>query len=754
MTFSAQSGLLLTLASSGRADAASNVARLLRMGVAANTADAQGFTALASAARTGDLAVCEQLLAHGASLSLPTRKSRNPPLFWAAMGGHVDVVRRLCEPAGNGAISDDIIGQRNVQSDTSLIYACQSGQAAAAGYLLDACPALLGEANDHGFTPLMFAAAGGHAETLNLILERISVAVRQPGRASEEVRTAALEFIDAKNNHGRCALHFAATSTSPPCVAALLAAGADWRVRDVHGCTPLGEAKKEGRTTSAKLLQRAWALAEEAAAQAERDRAMALEAALEKCAISIARVATSPRAEAKKGKKKRKGGGGGSGAEGGALAVVAVAAASEETAEAGRAGGGAMGPVAARWADEEDEEAALDRFLEASVGATQLNGAVESRAVPAVLAPRWADEEAMEEADEQVVAADVAEEADVEEEAEEEAEAAEEATTIGHGPPQPQPQSEVDRAAAADTAAGECAAWDVEGGWTTVVKPARRPKRPQLAPKSKRRTPPPPPPPQPPQTASAHASASASAAASATPAAAAAPDAPTAAASALPADVLAPRPCFSTVVASPPVTPPAAKPHAPAEPPECEPLPAADGRDGAAAGASPSLGGAGAEGGLVPETAAEVAAAEDSSDDDAIDEAIDEAAIDEAAIGWRRLRRRHPLLGALDIRICHLLGEGLDELSMAQIAELMEVRARHEEVGECTPFPAPAGVSPAAAADMMRACDGLMSRAALAGAAWAVLEARGVAATARAAPGAGGRRGAHAAGVRAAHPEA
>ena len=125
-----QEALLLRLSSSGREDAPNMVARLLKMGVAADTANAEGFTALASAARVGALFVCKELLAHGASPTAPTHENRNPPLFWAAGKGHVEVVRLLCNASAS------VASQRNVQGDTALLWACRGGQIGVAETLL------------------------------------------------------------------------------------------------------------------------------------------------------------------------------------------------------------------------------------------------------------------------------------------------------------------------------------------------------------------------------------------------------------------------------------------------------------------------------------------------------------------------------------------------------------------------------------------------------------------------------------------
>ena len=58
--------------------------------------------------------------------------------------------------------------------------------------------------------------------------------------------------------HGRTALHFAAQSEGV--TRALLAAGASWRARDVHGQTAEGEAKKRGCAAVEAEWRRAIAL--------------------------------------------------------------------------------------------------------------------------------------------------------------------------------------------------------------------------------------------------------------------------------------------------------------------------------------------------------------------------------------------------------------------------------------------------------------------------------------------------------------
>ena len=225
--------LLVSIAGSGRADAPELVGRILSRGTAVNR-DHAGSTALISAARVGSTAVVRELLRHGADASKATRDKGNPPLFWAAAGGHLEVVDLLL---GAGASPSQV----NANGDSALMWACRSGAGASAAALLRAAPALIGAQNATGMTALMCAAAGGHAEVVAALL------------SPERAPPADTETPDA---HGRTALHFAAQSEGV--TRALLAAGASWRARDVHGQTAEGEAKKRGCAAVERLLHEAW----------------------------------------------------------------------------------------------------------------------------------------------------------------------------------------------------------------------------------------------------------------------------------------------------------------------------------------------------------------------------------------------------------------------------------------------------------------------------------------------------------------
>ena len=237
--------LLVSIARSGRAaDAPELVGRILSRGTAVNR-DHGGSTALISAARVGSTAVVRELLRHGADASKATRDKGNPPLFWAAAGGHLEVADLLL-----GAARVAVAGERErrLGADVGVPQRRRRERrgAAARGAGADRRAERDGDDGAH------VRAAGGHAEVVAALL------------SPERAPPADTETPDA---HGRTALHFAAQSEGV--TRALLAAGASWRARDVHGQTAEGEAKKRGCAAVEALLHEAWVKAVEESKEEE-----------------------------------------------------------------------------------------------------------------------------------------------------------------------------------------------------------------------------------------------------------------------------------------------------------------------------------------------------------------------------------------------------------------------------------------------------------------------------------------------------
>lgn len=201
--------------------------------------DRQGSTLLAMASKLGNAVAVRVLLAHRADPSKGTLEKGNTPLFWAAAQGHADVAQLLLDANADPA-------QRNQGGDTPVLWACRSGTTAVVELLLQHEPSVQRCANMSGMTPLMCAGAGAHTAVLQLLL------------ASSE----SLRALDAVDEHGRTALHFAAAtaaaSSSPESVQALLDAGADWRIRAKDGLTALLEARAGKNAEAERLLTLTW----------------------------------------------------------------------------------------------------------------------------------------------------------------------------------------------------------------------------------------------------------------------------------------------------------------------------------------------------------------------------------------------------------------------------------------------------------------------------------------------------------------
>lgn len=136
----------------------------LRAGGDVNAAQGDGFTALHWAAKNGDRAAAELLIAAGADLSAATRLGSHTPLHVAAAAGSSGVAEALLAAGAE-------IGKTTETGAQAIHYAAASGSAptlevlAAAGADLDAVEPHWGQ------TPLMFAAGMARADAAAALLE-------------------------------------------------------------------------------------------------------------------------------------------------------------------------------------------------------------------------------------------------------------------------------------------------------------------------------------------------------------------------------------------------------------------------------------------------------------------------------------------------------------------------------------------------------------------------------------------------------
>ena len=176
-----------------QADDQRTVGQLLARGFDANTRDPQGLHPLILAIRQPSPAVLERLLgAPGLQVEARNRNDESA-LMLAALAGMTDVCRRLI--------------------------------------------ALDAYVNKPGWTPLHYAASGGHAEIVQLLLEHSA-------------------YIDAQSPNQSTPLMMAAMYGNTRTLSVLLEAGADASVKNQKGMTALDFAREADRQGAVALIQR------------------------------------------------------------------------------------------------------------------------------------------------------------------------------------------------------------------------------------------------------------------------------------------------------------------------------------------------------------------------------------------------------------------------------------------------------------------------------------------------------------------
>lgn len=193
-------------------------------------------TALIQAASRGDVAGVRALLARGASPDA-RREDGRTALTAAALGDHVAVARLLVDA---GADPDPQDRERN----NALLVTGETGSVAMLREVLRAGPDLT-RTNRFGGTALIPAADRGHAEYVREIL-KTGIDVNHVNNLGWTALLEAVLLGDGGPRHTEI-------------VRLLLTAGADPRIADRDGVTPLEHARKRGYAPMVRLLQAAGA---------------------------------------------------------------------------------------------------------------------------------------------------------------------------------------------------------------------------------------------------------------------------------------------------------------------------------------------------------------------------------------------------------------------------------------------------------------------------------------------------------------
>ncbi len=126
------------------------------------------------------------------------------------------------------------VEQRNDKDESPLMLAALRGQKALVELLIERDA----DVNKTGWTPLHYAASGGHAAIAQILLDHSA-------------------YIDAESPNGTTPLMMAAMYGSPDVVKLLLAQGADRDLKNQLGMTALDFAKQGSRKDAIELLQSA-----------------------------------------------------------------------------------------------------------------------------------------------------------------------------------------------------------------------------------------------------------------------------------------------------------------------------------------------------------------------------------------------------------------------------------------------------------------------------------------------------------------
>jgi ankyrin repeat protein len=245
-----------------RTGALDEVERLLKSGADVNARDALGSTPLLDAAWSGNAAIAQVLLSHGADPNARHTESGSTALQYSVLIGNSAMVRLLLKAGANQST-------RYRDNQSTLHVAAARGNAAVLELLLATHPDL-GVLDASGNTPLDAAILHMHADAAALLIA---------------------DGADVKRTHpadGRGPIHEACMKGLAGLIPSLINAGADPIERDRSGQTPLdlALAYKNGNAVAA-LLKTGRKLKESQAAAADAMETAALRGQTEIAALLL-----------------------------------------------------------------------------------------------------------------------------------------------------------------------------------------------------------------------------------------------------------------------------------------------------------------------------------------------------------------------------------------------------------------------------------------------------------------------------------
>ncbi|MDV6373149.1 ankyrin repeat domain-containing protein [Deinococcus arenicola] len=189
---------------------------------------------LLQAVQNGDLAKVQALLKAGASAKAAADSGRTA-LTWATKGDHVAVARALIAAGADPDPQDD-------QRSNALLVTGETGSVAMLREVLKAIPDLT-RTNRYGGTALIPAADRGHLPYVREILKTTRIKVNHVNNLGWTALLEAVILGDGGPTHTEI-------------VRELLAHGADRKIADRDGVTPLQHARQRGYGAMVKLLEK------------------------------------------------------------------------------------------------------------------------------------------------------------------------------------------------------------------------------------------------------------------------------------------------------------------------------------------------------------------------------------------------------------------------------------------------------------------------------------------------------------------
>jgi ankyrin repeat protein len=192
-----------------------------------NSAEADGTTALAWAARLDELDLAERLLRAGANVTAANRYGITP-LYLACVNGNAAMIEKLLQA---GADANAVW----TEGETPLMTVARGGNVEAAKVLLAHGAQVKATEPVHGQTPLMWATAQGHPEMMRELIARGADVNARSAIQHWQRQVTAEPREKWLPPGGFTALHFAARQGCLDCAKILLDAKADINATDPDG---------------------------------------------------------------------------------------------------------------------------------------------------------------------------------------------------------------------------------------------------------------------------------------------------------------------------------------------------------------------------------------------------------------------------------------------------------------------------------------------------------------------------------------